>query len=734
ERFLIVVDTSVARHDALPPHADVPNAQRWTWLPLTSLQATIFGWEDVLNNPAGWKGKASDGTDDAEDAEASEEGIEAEGPLRGYPVTLPDGVPSRVRYIVVRDGEGSSTLRTEFRISSKWNFPDPTDHIRAGARRVCDHFRGRPHAVLEMDEGGRKLCMGLLRLCKVSSPQRWPCLTSPAAEGLLMRLAKSRLRLITSSRLVEIQLQIRTIFRSAIDSDLTDDLLPEQIAQPIHGDYPADTFAPPDNDEGDTATTDLPIPVAPQDLLSESQLFQTGFGTGGDMLLGQPQDGAQLQDRQLIRKLLLHGASRIKLSKLVDIYHIAHTSGSGSGKKRKKIRPSIAKVKLVCEAAFKQFPRLGRVEGGKDAAVSLKTWSTSRRNQILYHNGCMRACRVSIREISHRRALFHNSGEGRAAAAADPAEPAQPEAPAPPTPPTGRVPEDIVLSSNRANCPKCRCPLQQAPAKPNQRGAVICEVVAEPDTFLAWHVSSTCSFCNSTDKFWRGFVEPTENGMKQKRVDLPHAQYFFVSKKMAVALTWCRRWRYRQYLDRASYQGEAVLLRLLHPSVQVKARQQLSEAWAREILWRRAQVETTELQDRLGKQLHALPLEALLEANWEWYEEQMFQRPMAFQSAQRLAQIQESGDPLEILAVDGNAKLHRRTCGAPYAEVIPSRHLNKLLLRGCSLRPHGTDTLCRHHAAARDRFASQALGTIGRHRLRRALHSADDVCHLEYKF
>ena len=86
--------------------------------------------------------------------------------------------------------------------------------------------------------------------------------------------------------------------------------------------------------------------MAPQDLLSESQLFQTGFGTGGDMLLGQPQDGAQLQDRQLIRKLLLHGASRIKLSKLVNIYHIAHTSGSGSGKKRKKIRPSIAKVGL----------------------------------------------------------------------------------------------------------------------------------------------------------------------------------------------------------------------------------------------------------------------------------------------------------------------------------------------------------------------------------------------------
>ena len=114
ERFLIVVDTSVARHDALPPHADVPNAQRWTWLPLTSLQATIFGWEDVLNNPAGWKGKASDGTDDAEDAEASEEGIETEGPLRGYPMTLPDGVPSRVRYVVARDGAWVVLIRITF--------------------------------------------------------------------------------------------------------------------------------------------------------------------------------------------------------------------------------------------------------------------------------------------------------------------------------------------------------------------------------------------------------------------------------------------------------------------------------------------------------------------------------------------------------------------------------------------------------------------------------------------
>ena len=64
-----------------------------------------------------------------------------------------------------------------------------------------------------------------------------------------------------ASRLVEIQLQIRTIFRSAIDSDLTDDLLPEQIAQPIHGDYPADTFAPP---AATQQVLDVHIPVEGQ--------------------------------------------------------------------------------------------------------------------------------------------------------------------------------------------------------------------------------------------------------------------------------------------------------------------------------------------------------------------------------------------------------------------------------------------------------------------------------------
>ena len=54
----------------------------------------------------------------------------------------------------------TQALVTEFRISSRWTLADPTDHIREGAKRVCQHFRNRPHSVLEMESEGRRLLLG----------------------------------------------------------------------------------------------------------------------------------------------------------------------------------------------------------------------------------------------------------------------------------------------------------------------------------------------------------------------------------------------------------------------------------------------------------------------------------------------------------------------------------------------------------------------------------------------
>lgn len=49
ERFIFVTDYAVARHDRLPP-GSAPPTGRWTWLPLTDLQATVF-WVGSLAEP-----------------------------------------------------------------------------------------------------------------------------------------------------------------------------------------------------------------------------------------------------------------------------------------------------------------------------------------------------------------------------------------------------------------------------------------------------------------------------------------------------------------------------------------------------------------------------------------------------------------------------------------------------------------------------------------------------------
>ena len=181
-----------------------------------------------------------------------------------------------------------------------------------------------------------------------------------------------------------------------------------------------------------------------------------------------------------------------------------------------------------------------------------------------------------------------------------------------------------LISSLRSACPSCRSPLLQR--RPRQRGALQCQLIAEPETLRRWHVSKMCSRCPPLQKYWCGFKEVLINAKWVKQVDEPHPIYFFVSKKLGVMASWLRRWRYRMYLHRASFLHEAVLLRLLDPTVQVQVRAQLASAWGREILWRRSADAEPAVRERLASQLLALPLEKLLELHWSWYEPMMFQR------------------------------------------------------------------------------------------------------------
>ena len=147
----------------------------------------------------------------------------------------------------------------------------------------------------------------------------------------------------------------------------------------------------------------------------------------------------------------------------------------------------------------------------------------------------------------------------------------------------------------------------------------------------------------------------------------------------------------------------------------VAARKMLSGAWVRYSLYRRSLAATEQQRADLIPALLNAPLEELVASCWPWYGPMMQTR--------RIDQWNLSGGRTDILAVDGNAKMHRRTCGTSFAETRWCAALGKYLIRGCPKSPSGTETLCRVHALARGRATPTPNHKIEAHRLRRALHA-----------
>lgn len=96
-----------------------------------------------------------------------------------------------------------------------------------------------------------------------------------------------------------------------------------------------------DSADNHEAASDEPLPTILKwrDILAEEPFFKKGLADNDAMIFPSP-----LQDRQLLRKILLHGGSEFKLTKLVDFYHVLQITGTGKDKRRKKIRPAIAKA------------------------------------------------------------------------------------------------------------------------------------------------------------------------------------------------------------------------------------------------------------------------------------------------------------------------------------------------------------------------------------------------------
>ena len=89
-----------------------------------------------------------------------------------------------------------------------------------------------------------------------------------------------------------------------------------------------------------------PVPLKFSDLEAPETFFAKGFGNNNSMLLASP-DGL-LKDRELVQKLLLLGRSEIKMSKVVDVYHVVKRVDG----KRRKARPSQATVSRQSHSAL----------------------------------------------------------------------------------------------------------------------------------------------------------------------------------------------------------------------------------------------------------------------------------------------------------------------------------------------------------------------------------------------
>ncbi|CAK9109496.1 unnamed protein product, partial [Durusdinium trenchii] len=368
ERFMMCVNSFVARRDALPESMLVadPDLPAFTWLPLTTLQAAIFKREGVVNNPEYFANSV------AKSQDADQE---------GYPIAFPDGVPSRIRYKVQTDDRGQNLgMQTEFRISGRWHMKDPTDRIQLGQKgspSISDLGRTR---VLAMEEALH---------------------AGAAAHHGQMSAAIAALALASGSGSFDAAGNLMVTAEHVQERPADSDSDPECIAKPVHGfgsfAAPAATQPCPalHTDEASVPVAEaaveepdhqpVPVPLAetePEDeraedvseaaltfdqLLPEEQFFQRGLGEGDAMIF----DDGKFKDQALLRKVLLSGQSELKLSRVVDLYH--HVDSTDA--KRRKVRPRLAQVKEVWGAASRRFPRLGCCRPCASNATDRMTWN-----------------------------------------------------------------------------------------------------------------------------------------------------------------------------------------------------------------------------------------------------------------------------------------------------------------------------------------------------------------------
>lgn len=286
------------------------------------------------------------------------------------------------------------------------------------------------------------------------------------------------------------------------------------------------------------------------------------------------------------------------------------------------------------------------------------------------------------------------------------------------------------LTSLRCSCPTCHGVLtireHRAMVAVGEGGAhairktvegVNATIVAEPEAYAVAHSAKICPRCWKGSaqrvKYWHGYYETmvgTEEERWQKRLDkdfLPDSVWM-VTKSFGIHQNWARKWRIRLYSHRSSFIGEGYIMKALQPSLLPgELDNMLLTGWVRWQVWQRACEAGAQVMQVVADQVLNMATEELLSSIMHWY--------LPLMKGHRLVAWKMSGDRLDIICIDGNAKLYRRTCGAPCAETVFFEALQLYLVRGCPESPAQKGVLCAAHATLRSQ--PELTGVIAKHRM-----------------
>lgn len=161
ERFTVATQEPVQPHAPLPDDYKVPSGHiKWKWVPLVPPVAEVLGLTSgIVSAEAAenlWK-KARPTETSAmakENCEQNENDSSFVPDASGFLVTLPDGVPSRVRFRL--DPNEATGLSPEWRIANR-DFPAPPEHdLKDAVLRVCSYF-DKPHMELEFEDAALRV-------------------------------------------------------------------------------------------------------------------------------------------------------------------------------------------------------------------------------------------------------------------------------------------------------------------------------------------------------------------------------------------------------------------------------------------------------------------------------------------------------------------------------------------------------------------------------------------------